>query len=987
MIPTSRLTALLALFALIALVLPGRALAQPGQAGSITGLVSNAATQALLHGAEVKIAGSSRTALTDAAGRYELRDLTPGEYYLTASYLGLDAGTSLVRVEPGGAIVQNFDLNSTVYALGTFIITGEREGNAAALTRQRTAENQKNVISTDAYGNLTNENVGELLIRLPGVAGVIDDFGQVGGIIVRGIDPALNTFTVDGNLQSSSGGFSRDYRTNSLNAAPFDEVEVIKAPTPDMAADSLGGNVNLKTRSAFNMKQRREVTYRLGLNWGPSFTSQTPRRADDPVKPFGNLTYKEIFDAFGGKRNLAISLSAYHIDKVFGNYKVVEDYQRTVNSPAYLWDYRTIDNLEVGRTTTLSLRADYRLSPRTKLYVGAIYNDTFQVATKSYQMRAFTSQTVATVDGNGNPTGTGAILPGYTDDITTVRPVSGSQVQLNSTEFSFYTRERQWQIGGDHRIDRLTLDGNVSYNLNQANLGNGRRNGSDGGGVFTMDVRSVGWTIDRSASDSHPVFTQNAGADIFNGASYGNGLHTVRNNERNTEVWNAGANAIYDLPTELPVRFKAGYKYRRQYVEEIGGDRRWNYIGTAPLSALDSPDLRTVDGERTGRELPFPDPDDVMRHILNNPTAWREDAYYAETRKFIGTRNVAEEINAGYLQGRARLRGLTVLAGARYERTAVESFGYVPSRVQTTTAQRNADPIGSARLDQANARRIEGSYGKWFPGVHFVYDFANGFQARASWSNSIGRPAFSNFLPAETVNTTAQSLTVNNAGLLPQFSENWDFSLAYYYEPVGQVSAGYFRKDIQDFIVTGAVGTVGTGAGNGYNGDYAGYTLISSFNGGQAKIDGWEANYQQQFTSLPGALRGLGFFANYTRLSTTGDYGASARGTNQLAGFVPKSGNAGLSYRLGGFSARALVNYKGEYLATYAVDPSALYYGYARTTLNLNVSYQINPRFTIFCDLPNVTDEPQKFYRYTSGRLAQWNRSYTTVSLGVSGRF
>ena len=41
----------------------------------------------------------------------------------------------------------------------------------------------------------------------------------------------------------------------------------------------------------------------------------------------------------------------------------------------------------------------------------------------------------------------------------------------------------------------------------------------------------------------------------------------------------------------------------------------------------------------------------------------------------------------------------------------------------------------------------------------------------------------------------------------------------------------------------------------------------------------------------------------------------------------------------------------------------------------------------IFCDLPTITDEPQKFYRYTSRRLAQWNRSNTTVSLGVSGRF
>jgi iron complex outermembrane receptor protein len=957
------------------------------QTGTVTGSVSNAATRAYLEGAVVEITTLGRMALTDADGRYILRDVPEGTHQVRASYLGLDADSRGIAVVAAQAAQLDFDLSSSVYTLDRLIVTGEREGNAAALTRQRTADNNKNVVSMDAYGNLTNENVGELLVRLPGVAGVIDDMGQVGGIIVRGIDPTLNTFTVDGNLQSSSGGFSRDYRTNSLNAAPFDEVEVIKAPTPDMAADSLGGNVNLKTRSAFAMKKKRDTTYRLSANWGPSFTRQTPRRADSPIRPVANFTHKEIFDAFGGKRNLAISLSAYHIDKSFGNYKVINDYQRTTETPAYLWDYRTTDNLEVGRTDTISLRVDYKLSENTKFYVGTIYNDTFQTAAKSYTMRAFTNQRVAPLNGSGVPTGTNGIMPGYTDAFTEVRAVADSKVQLNSTEFSFYTRERQVQFGGDHKIDRLLIEGNVSYNENQANLGNGRRRGSEGGGVFTMEVASVGWTIDRSASDIYPVLTQTSGSDIYDGGSYRSGLHTIRDNERNTEVWNAGLSATYDLPTDLPVQLKAGYKYREQFVAEKGGDRRWNYIGSDPLSVLDSPDLRTVDGERLGRELPFADPDTVTEHILNNPTQWREDIYYGETRKFIGTRNVTESIDAGYLQGRTRFGKLGILAGARYEYTGVKSFGYLPSRVLTTTAQRNADPIGSARLDQANELRSSGGYGKWFPGAHLNYNFRNGFQARASWSNSIGRPAFTNFLPAQTANVTAQTLTINNAGLKPQFSENVDLSLAYYYEPVGQVSVGYFRKNIRDYIVTGQIGQVGNGPGNGYNGDYEGYTLISSFNGGVADVSGWEINYQQQFTSLPGAFKGLGVFANYTTLTTEGNYGGASRKKNQLAGFVPESGNAGLTYRLGGFSARALVNYKGSYLATYAVDESALYYGYSRTSVNVNVSYQISPRLTVFLDVPNVTNAPQRFYRYTEDRLAQWNESFTTVNFGISGRF
>ena len=85
--------------------------------------------------------------------------------------------------------------------------------------------------------------------------------------------------------------------------------------------------------------------------------------------------------------------------------------------------------------------------------------------------------------------------------------------------------------------------------------------------------------------------------------------------------------------------------------------------------------------------------------------------------------------------------------------------------------------------------------------------------------------------------------------LKPQLASNWDATLEYYFEPVGQFSAGWFQKTIKDYIVSGVIsGTVPTGSDNGYNGDFGGYTILTSSNGGTAYVQGWELTYQQQFT-------------------------------------------------------------------------------------------------------------------------------------------
>ncbi len=143
----------------------------------ITGTISNSATGNLLEGARVELAALGRTVFTDDTGRYVLSGVPAGTHDLAVTYLGLDPVRATVSVAAGARAERNFDLTTAIYKMDAFKVAGEREGDAAALTLQRNAENVKNVVAMDSFGNLPNLSAGEVVMRLPGVAGSPTDEG------------------------------------------------------------------------------------------------------------------------------------------------------------------------------------------------------------------------------------------------------------------------------------------------------------------------------------------------------------------------------------------------------------------------------------------------------------------------------------------------------------------------------------------------------------------------------------------------------------------------------------------------------------------------------------------------------------------------------------------------------------------------------------------------------------------------------------------
>jgi iron complex outermembrane receptor protein len=960
----------------------------------LSGTVRHAITGALLHGATVDLAPSSRSARTDENGRFDFGSLPAGETTITVSYTGLDPETRTVRLTTGGPPARvEFRLKSDILLMETFQVTAEASGHAAVITRQKNAANALSAAATDAFGSLANQNPGEVFMRLPGVTATVTEDNEVSAVAVRGIASTLNAVTMDGGLLAPvSSAATRQVRFTTNVTAQFEEFEVVKGITPDMDASSIGGTLNMKTKSPLNTARGQEFTYRFGARWAPSFAPHNPMRRDRPTHPDLAIGYQGVFSILGGERNLGVSLSANYFESVGDYVRTIRDYQSTNASPAYMWSYQASDYYFNRHLESLSGRVDFQWNEYTRLSLRGTANDYTAFGGHQYnESRALTGQTIATLDASGNPTGTGAILPNYTDTRTEARAVAASQFQMLVNSIGQLQRQRTLQLVGEHKRDRLQLNTDLNLATGVLDQTSGQDTKDKSGGSLISTISGVGWVLDAAQSREFPRFTQTGGPNVYDINSYRSSVLTQTGGRRAAHVYAAKADGRYDLPTSAPAYLKAGLSYRRQdSVSTTWNNTRYTYAGPDgvlgnaddTLAPFVDPSLRRTPEFRLG-SLPFIHIGSLAQSIKDTPARWVEDVYYRESQKFAGTNSVYEDVSAAYALGHLRAGRLTLLGGVRLERTEVSAKAWVINRTLATIT----DPVLRASSEYSRRTR-DGSYSNTLPSVHLTYAIQPRLLARASYSTGIARPQFSNLIPTESVNDTGRTVTMSNPGLKPQTADNWDVSLEYYMKQLGLVSVGVFQKDLEDFIFTSAGGVIGTGNDNGFNGQYSGYTLTTQFNGGRARIRGLELNYQQQIAFGPKWVRGFGVFGNLTRLNTRGDYGTGVtQSVSSLAEFVPTSWNAGVRFSYGRLRTNLLQNHTGEYLFTYAANPARLLYKKSFRSTTLSVSYALRPAVELYADAYNLLNQPQRLYYGTPLHLQTYSEKGMILSFGVRGRF
>lgn len=961
---------------------PGLRAASASNTGTVVGSITSTGTQNALQGAGISIPALNRQEITDNTGSFMLTNVPPGLVELVISYTGFNDERRAVTVVAGETVRLDAALKPTpAITMDAFTVAAEREGHALAVTEQRNAENIKNVTAMDAWGNMPNMSVGELAMRLPGMTFQLDDDNVVMGVSIRGMSTDFTRLSIDGLSSTSVAGNGRSASLQLFSGAMYEQIEIVSGVLPDTPADSIGGSLNLKTRSTFSMGEKRRINYSVGARWAPPFFFRSPERGRRDIHPISSFSYVERFSVFGGRNNLGVSLSLSHSENVnMFNYRIF-DYQTTTNPNAYIRDFSTTSGLNSRQIFGLGLKADYKYSNASKFTLNFLFN---RSAEPSFDRNIIQASTVSTTPVVGT-TGTAQILTGFTENRTEVRPVTGSNFDISQAHWSFFSYNPTVTFSCDHRFGRLTLDYAARYSYTHFDSGTGKTgDGKGSGGQITMRVPTIGFILDKSNPDSR-VFTQTAGPSVYDLKNYNSNLvFTKRDSISDVPEVSFNANGALTLPSNFPLTLKAGASLRRRVWETRQRDpRRWNRVaGAPPLPEVLVP-LSLFDVRQGGPRIPAVDARAVNLEV-SNPALWTEDVVYRAQQKYVSNRNATEEIQAGYVRATAKIKRLGLTGGLRVENTEVEGYTYIKFRSTTVAAE--PDPFKRAALDYGDVSN-RGDYGRSFPSIHATYDLATNLKARASWSTSFARPNFVDLIPTATVNEANQTVTGSNPALGPQFARNTDLKLEYYFKPAGLFSIGYFKKDIRDYVVTQEVGVVPFGPENGFDGFYEGYRFFTRVNAGNAKVNGWEFDYRQQLTFLPGPLRGLGITANYTRLETKGNFGSTYRRTGEIAGFTPRSANGSLSYTFRGFTGRVTTSYTGAVITSYSTNAAARIFRKPLTTTNVNLSYRVHRHATLFCDVSNIFETGPSFFRYVPDRVREIRFMPSAVTFGVNGQF
>jgi iron complex outermembrane receptor protein len=935
----------------------------PGATAQLTGQVSNAATQLYLEGAIVTVAGTNRATITDREGRYHFSGLPAVPTTLVVSYTGLNSQEIPVTLTPGQSRALDVALTSEIYTLGTVVVASVREGNAFALTQQRNAPNIKNVVSSDAFGNVADGNVGNLLQQLPGV--VADYVGQdVRSVSIRGIGAGLSTVTMDGDQiassQSAGGGRQFEFEQASLNLV--ETIELTKAATPDMDAASVGGNVNLVSKSAFDRAARRYFTYTIGGVYRPRFFTQASHWAKEPIDNIGpslNFTYA---DRLGAKENLGILLTGTHHSQPGGSVDSGMVHQTTSMTEPYYTNSANVPRVSSAPRTRTSagFKIDYKHSEHTVFSLNAAYN-AFHENSDTRGMNLATTAAVAN------------FRPGFTSRLTEILPNNNATSTITVSTADKSGATKLLSFFGRHRPRGWDIDYAASWSISNTYYESSpedRHYKSRPKAIITLSMRNIGFIIDRTADLRWPKITQTAGPDIYNLANYSSLLATQLNITGEDEIGALRLNVKRSFALRFPTFVKIGGAHKNQHRQLAGSERRFDYIGTAASQTnfLDTTGKYSGDYNRDYRPPPFPNPFALARHLITDPQLWREDLAYASTSKNSKDRQIDETVSAMYAMGETRIGKLSILAGVRSEETRTDATG----------------PVQVNGVYRPERVRREGSYRDFFPSVHFRHTPFAGLVARASYSNGIGRPAFEDLMPLETVNETTKVIAVRNTALRPQYADNYDLSVEYYFEPVGSLTAGVFQKDIRDFHFATTVDLDGTDSV--YGQQYAGYRLSTRHNGGNARYRGLELGYQQMFTFLPGFWRGFGVYANYTRLATRGDYGG-AIATTQVANMVPHMANFAITYISGKWNLRANAVWRDVTLNSPSTNVAATAWFSERLNVNLKTKYSVSERLAVYCDVENITGSTSDTFRGNKDRPLLSGITSPKIIVGITGRY
>lgn len=149
-------------------------------------------------------------------------------------------------------------------------------------------------------------------------------------------------------------------------------------------------------------------------------------------------------------------------------------------------------------------------------------------------------------------------------------------------------------------------------------------------------------------------------------------------------------------------------------------------------------------------------------------------------------------------------------------------------------------------------------------------------------------------------------------------------------------------------------------------------TVVASYANGPAHAYGVEAQYQQQFLSLPSPLNGFGVNANATVVASEATLHPAFDGQSAESGAMPSTArltwNLALFYQRDPLELRMAADYVGQNLFAFGstVGNEFDQYSSPRLTMDFGASYRFTPAVQLYFDAKNLLNTPLKFTESTS---------------------